>query len=211
MWAIWAFVILILGNLHRQVIHSTETVGWSKAESAWYRLQEINPNIQCTTHTQQPLHHDNAVAILQGYDCVVDCSDNCFTRYVLNDACVLTRKPLIHGSAIGTEGQLTVKQNRDGDPGYRCLYPCPPTTTTAASSNPNKNCNGITSSPLSCGVPQPHQLLLGRSCSDACVLGPVPGLICILQAVEVLKLLTEQTTNCMKKNICSANPIGETE
>ncbi|KAL7574085.1 hypothetical protein ACA910_014781 [Epithemia clementina (nom. ined.)] len=147
-------------NLHRQVLHSTRTVGWNKAESARQALQHLNPHIRYTVYNQEPIHHDNVLSLIQSYDCIVDCSDNRFTRYVLNDACVLAHKPLVSGSALGTEGQLTV-------------YPNPKSSSSTATPTT---------------TPAPPQS--GRSCSDAGVLGPVPGLIGILQAVEVLKLLT---------------------
>jgi adenylyltransferase/sulfurtransferase len=145
-------------NLHRQVIHSSQNVGVNKAVSACRAVLDLNPTIQCHA-IPSALTHDNALDLIQQYDCVVDASDNPKTRYLINDACVLANKPLVSGSAIGTEGQLTV-YNWQGGPCYRCLYPKP-------------------SASAGCG-----------SCSDNGVLGPVPGLVGVLQAVETMKILT---------------------
>lgn len=87
-------------NLHRQVIHSSCKLGMNKAVSAVMRMQELNPTINFVAF-QEGLNHKNAVQIFSSYDCIVDASDNAFTRYLVNDACVLTRKPLVSGSSIG--------------------------------------------------------------------------------------------------------------
>jgi adenylyltransferase/sulfurtransferase len=145
-------------NLHRQVIHKSQNVGVNKAESACRAILDLNPTIQCQA-IPSALTHENALELIQQYDCVVDASDNPKTRYLINDACVLAGKPLVSGSAIGTEGQLTVYNWQDG-PCYRCLYPKPNATA-------------------GCGT-----------CSDSGVLGPVPGLVGVLQAVETIKILT---------------------
>ncbi len=110
-------------NLHRQVIHTEKNVGWNKALSACEAVQKLNPSIECIP-IQDMLTYDNALKIISKYDidCIVDACDNPQTRYICNDACILSNKPLISGSAMGTEGQLTVY----GIPNtacYRCLYP----------------------------------------------------------------------------------------
>lgn len=133
-------------------------VGMNKAESARKAIGELNPLVSCEV-IKEPLTSTNALAIVSRHTCVVDASDNPQTRYLVNDACVLADKPLVSGSAIGIEGQLTV-YNYQGGPCYRCLYPKPDTR------------EGL------------------KSCSDHGVLGPVPGLIGILQAMEVIKVLT---------------------
>lgn len=79
---------------------------------------------QVNVHHLQ-LDNSNALSIVSGYDVVVDCSDNPSTRYLVNDACVLAKKPLVSGSALRLEGQLTV-YNHQGGPCYRCLFPVPP-------------------------------------------------------------------------------------
>jgi adenylyltransferase/sulfurtransferase len=147
-----------ISNLHRQVIHKANDVGLNKAESARRAVQDLNPSISCTIITE-PLTTSNALKLISSHDCVVDASDNPQTRYLINDACVLSGKPLVSGSAMGTEGQLTVYNYNDG-PCYRCLYPKPNATEGS------------------------------KSCADNGVLGPVPGLIGILQAIETMKVVT---------------------
>ena len=112
-----------LSNLHRQVIHRTDRVGQHKAVSAWQTLQALNPSISYKVHNCH-IDYDNAMTLVRDYDCVVDCSDNPRTRYLVNDACVLAKKPLVSGSAVGLEGQITV-YNYENGPCYRCLYPRP--------------------------------------------------------------------------------------
>lgn len=115
-----------LSNLHRQVIHRSDRVGMSKALSARETLHQLNPTIDYIVHECQ-IDHDNALNLVEQYDCVVDCSDNPKTRYTVNDACVLADKPLVSGSAVGLEGQITV-YNYEKGPCYRCLYPRPSAT-----------------------------------------------------------------------------------
>lgn len=120
------FDVVERSNLHRQVIHRDTNVGMNKALSACRAMKELNPSVQCSPITAA-LTHDNALGLVSRHDCVVDASDNPLTRYLVNDACVLAGKALVSGSAIGTEGQMTV-YNLDGGPCYRCLYPKPNTT-----------------------------------------------------------------------------------
>lgn len=117
-----------LTNLHRQLLHTESTVGLTKVDSARDYLQELNSQIELSTHHCQ-LTSDNALAILEQYDIVVDATDNVATRYLLNDACVLLKKPLVSGSALQLEGQLTVYNHKNG-PCYRCLFPTPPPPET---------------------------------------------------------------------------------
>lgn len=153
-----------MSNLHRQVIHTNCRVGMNKAESACLAMKKLNPTINCKAVTEM-LTFENAMTLVQQHDCVVDACDNPQTRYLVNDACVLNQKPLVSGSAMGVEGQLTVYGYKNSAC-YRCLYP---------KVNPTEG---------------------AKSCSDNGVLGPVPGLIGILQAIETLKVLTE-TGNTM--------------
>lgn len=179
-----------LSNIHRQVIHSEyacskfgtkvhdhdkqgKSNGIPKVVSAKNRLLEINSCITIKAYNVQ-FSHDNAMSLLKEFDynVVVDASDNPQTRYIINDACVLAGIPLVSGSAIGTEGQLTVYNYRGPKSDlevqrsgcYRCLYP---TNKRRASS-----ADGC------------------KSCSDNGVIGTVPGLIGILEATEVLKIIT---------------------
>lgn len=105
------------------MIHKSKDVGQNKAESAANAVASLNSTISCET-VKEPLTSDNALALVSRHCVVVDASDNPQTRYLVNDACVLAGVPLVSGSAIGTEGQLTV-YNYQGGPCYRCLYPKP--------------------------------------------------------------------------------------
>ena len=118
-------------NLQRQVLYATADVGRPKAVVAAEKLTAQNPFIDLRVH-QQLLTVANALALLAGYDLVVDCSDNFATRYLVNDACVLLGKPLVFGAIFKFEGQLSVFNYRNG-PTYRCLYPDPPAPGDAPS------------------------------------------------------------------------------
>ena len=111
-------------NLQRQILHGTKDVGRPKVDSARDRLRDLNPNVEVVPHEVR-LTSDNALAIIQHYDLVVDGTDNFATRYLVNDACVLLGKPNVYGSIFRFEGQSTVFCTKDG-PCYRCLYPEPP-------------------------------------------------------------------------------------
>ncbi|KAM9466561.1 adenylyltransferase and sulfurtransferase MOCS3 isoform 1-T1 [Clarias gariepinus] len=117
-----------LSNLHRQVLHTEKTLGLPKAQSAAQTLSRLNSTTQCVPYHLQ-LSSENALQLIQQYDIVADCSDNVPTRYLVNDACVLSGKPLVSASALRMEGQLTV-YNYNGGPCYRCLYPVPPPPET---------------------------------------------------------------------------------
>lgn len=117
-----------LSNLHRQVLHTEQTQGFPKAQSAAQALRRLNSTTQCVPYHLQ-LSSENALQLIQQFDIVADCSDNVPTRYLVNDACVLSGKPLVSASALRMEGQLTV-YNYNGGPCYRCLYPVPPPPDT---------------------------------------------------------------------------------
>lgn len=118
------FDVVDASNLQRQVIHGTSDIGRKKLDSAADRMRDINPNIQVDKF-DTGLSSQNALAILNDYDLVVDGTDNFPTRYLVNDACVLLKKPNVYGSIFRFEGQATVFAYEDG-PCYRCLYPEPP-------------------------------------------------------------------------------------
>jgi sulfur-carrier protein adenylyltransferase/sulfurtransferase len=118
------FDIVDSSNLQRQVIHGTSWVGKPKIQSAKDRILEINPNCQVDLYETR-LSSENALAIVEPYDIVVDGTDNFPTRYLVNDACVLLNKPNVYGSIFRFEGQATVF-NYEGGPNYRDLYPEPP-------------------------------------------------------------------------------------
>jgi adenylyltransferase/sulfurtransferase len=111
-------------NLQRQIIHGTKDVGRKKLDSAAETMLDINPYVQIDRH-EVALSSDNALEILKDYDIIVDGTDNFPTRYLVNDACVLLRKPNVYGSIFRFEGQATVFAYQGG-PCYRCLYPEPP-------------------------------------------------------------------------------------
>jgi len=147
-----------LSNLQRQVLFTTEDIGQPKAEAAARRLRMLNPEIAIDAIVAR-LDQANALALVRAADLVVDGSDNFATRYLVNDACVLTDRPFVHAAVEGFEGQASVFNWRGG-PTYRCLFPAPPPPGAAP------------------------------SCTDAGVLGVLPGLLGTIQATEAIKLLT---------------------
>lgn len=151
------FDVVELSNLQRQIIHSTADVGRPKLASAREKIQAINPNVEVDLYETR-LTSDNALEIFAGYDIVADGTDNFPTRYLVNDACVMTGKPNVYGSIFRFEGQASVFALPDG-PCYRCLYPEPP----------------------------PPGLV--PSCAEGGVLGVLPGLVGLIQATEVIKLI----------------------
>ncbi len=147
-----------ISNLQRQILHFTEDVGVSKVDSAKDKLTRLNSDTTVTTYNER-ITADNALDILGKYDIILDGSDNFPTRYMMNDACFFLKKPLVSGSILRFDGQLTVFDTANGSACYRCLYPeLPPA--------------GM--------VP---------SCQEAGVLGVVAGTIGVLQAQEALKLI----------------------
>jgi molybdopterin/thiamine biosynthesis adenylyltransferase/rhodanese-related sulfurtransferase len=111
-------------NLQRQILHSTDRIGVSKAESAKQTINSLNPDVQVRIYNER-LTVDNVMDIFRDYDIIVDGSDNFPTRYLVNDAAVLVEKPVVHGSIFQFEGQVSVFKPHAG-PCYRCLFPTPP-------------------------------------------------------------------------------------
>jgi len=146
-----------LSNLQRQIVHGSDRIGRAKTESARETLTRVNPNVEVVLHKTR-ITSQNAFEILEPYDLVVDGTDNFATRYLMNDACVLKKKPNVYGSIFRFEGQASVLAPHLGGPCYRCLYPEPPPPGT---------------------VP---------SCAEGGVLGVLPGIIGTIQATETLKL-----------------------
>ncbi|KAK5137127.1 hypothetical protein LTR08_000632 [Meristemomyces frigidus] len=173
-------------NLHRQIAHSAARVGMKKTRSAVEYLQSyvvyrnlnlistppsnilgsLNPNINYTCYDHH-LTPSTALPLVAQYDLVLDCTDHPTSRYLISDACVLAHKPLVSASALKTEGQLIVLNSpprAPGDPAggpcYRCVFPKPP----------------------------PAETLL--SCGEGGILGPVVGVMGVLQALEAIKVLT---------------------
>jgi molybdopterin/thiamine biosynthesis adenylyltransferase/rhodanese-related sulfurtransferase len=118
------FDVVDFTNLQRQVIHGTKDVGRKKLDSAADRMADINPFVQIDKY-EVALTSDNALEILAPYDIVIDGTDNFPTRYLVNDACVILKKPNVYGSIFRFEGQSTIF-SYPGGPCYRCLYPEPP-------------------------------------------------------------------------------------
>jgi adenylyltransferase/sulfurtransferase len=118
------FDVVDVTNLQRQVLHGTSDVGKPKLDSARRRIAEVNPHVEVATY-EEPLTSANALGIIEGYDIVVDGTDNFPTRYLVNDACVILGKPNVYGSIYRFEGQASVFATKDG-PCYRCLFPEPP-------------------------------------------------------------------------------------
>jgi molybdopterin/thiamine biosynthesis adenylyltransferase/rhodanese-related sulfurtransferase/molybdopterin converting factor small subunit len=118
------FDVVDFSNLQRQIIHGTPDVGRSKLESAKSRLNALNPNVHIETYNEA-LSSENALRLFAPYDVILDGTDNFPTRYLVNDACVLTGKPNAYGSIFRFEGQASVFATKEG-PCYRCLYPEPP-------------------------------------------------------------------------------------
>lgn len=118
------FDVVDESNLQRQIMHGTEDVGKPKLDSAEKRIKSLNPHVQVDKHNVM-LSSENALELFKDYDIVADGTDNFPTRYLVNDACVLTGKPNVYASIFRWEGQVTVF-NMPGGPDYRCLYPEPP-------------------------------------------------------------------------------------
>ena len=150
-------------NLQRQVLFGESDLGRPKVEAARDRLLDINSGIEVYTHYELLTSH-NIFEIMDGYDIVVNGCDNFPTRYLVNDAAVMQKKPVVDGSIFRFEGQATVYVPGDG-PCYRCLYPEPP---------------------------PPGEV---PSCAEGGVLGVLPGIIGLVQATEVVKLLLGQGTS----------------
>lgn len=115
------FDVVDASNLHRQVLHGSSDIGRKKVASASDTLREINPFVCLETHAVR-LTRDNAIQLVRDYDVVADGSDNFPTRYLVNDACILARRPNVYGSVYKFEGQVAVFAHPEG-PCYRCIFP----------------------------------------------------------------------------------------
>ena len=111
-------------NLQRQILFGESVVGERKLDAAWKRLRDLNRNLRIETFNDR-LSSRNALPLMEPYDLVIDGTDNFATRYLVNDACVMQRKPNVYGSIYRFEGQVSVFDATRG-PCYRCLYPDPP-------------------------------------------------------------------------------------
>ncbi len=151
------FDVVDYTNLQRQIIHTTADVGRKKLDSAADRLKAMNPFVN-VRKIETRLTSENALEIFKDFDIIADGTDNFPTRYLINDACVLSGKPNVYASIFRFEGQASIFAMPDG-PCYRCLYPEPP----------------------------PPGLV--PSCAEGGVLGILPGLLGVIQATEVVKLI----------------------
>jgi adenylyltransferase/sulfurtransferase len=153
------FDVVDYTNLQRQILHHTSDVGRLKLDSAIDKLKAINPFVEIERFDTY-LNSRNALQIFEGFDIIADGTDNFATRYLVNDASVLSGKPNVYASIFRFEGQASIFGAKDG-PCYRCLYPEPP----------------------------PPGLV--PSCAEGGVLGVLPGLLGIIQATEVIKLILD--------------------
>lgn len=153
-----------LSNLQRQIIHTTESIGSPKVESARETVKKINPDVVLNIHKER-LTGNNALDLFNQYDIVADGSDNFATRFLVNDACYFTRTTLVSGAILRFDAQLStykahLENGKKKHPCYRCLVPdTPPSEITP-------------------------------SCAEAGVLGSLCGVVGSLQATEILKELT---------------------
>ncbi len=110
-----------ISNLHRQVIYKSSAVGKSKVEEAKLMISELNPLVKVNAFAEK-LSSKNAISLFEKYDIIVDATDNISIKYLINDACLLTNKPMVYGSIFRFQGQVSVFNYQNG-PTYRCLYP----------------------------------------------------------------------------------------
>jgi len=146
-------------NLQRQILHNMDRIGDRKVDSAKKTLTLMNPDVDVVTYDVR-LGADNVLDIIDGYDIIVDGTDNFPTRYLVNDAALLKRIPVVHGSIFRFEGQITVFDPYNG-PCYRCM------------------------------IPEPPPAELAPSCSEAGVIGVLPGIVGSIQALEAIKILLD--------------------
>jgi adenylyltransferase/sulfurtransferase len=151
------FDVVEESNLQRQILFGTSSLGMNKAIAAKERLVDLNPTITINVYPEA-LTVNNALELFESYDIIVDGSDNFGTRYLINDAAVLTNKSIVYGAIYKFEGQVSVFNYKNG-PSYRCLFPNPPKEGAVA------------------------------NCSEVGVLGVLPGIIGVMQANEVIKII----------------------
>ncbi|MEP6802871.1 MAG: HesA/MoeB/ThiF family protein, partial [Flavobacterium sp.] len=149
--------VIEISNLHRQVIYKSSAVGKYKVDEAKLMLNELNPSIKVNAIAEK-LYGNNAIELFKKYDIIVDATDNIAIKYLINDACIITNKPMVYGSIFRFQGQVSVFNYQNG-PTYRCLYP-------------DENTQSL-------------------NCEDAGVIGITVGIIGMLQANEVIKMILE--------------------
>jgi molybdopterin/thiamine biosynthesis adenylyltransferase/rhodanese-related sulfurtransferase len=152
--------LVALNNLHRQILYSVKDIGLSKAERAADILRQLNAEITITPYNKK-ITTQNALALFEPFDIIIDGTDNFAARYLINDACVLLKKPLVYGAISQFEGQVAVfKNENERDVSYRDLFPNPPKDGEVA------------------------------NCAEAGVLGVLPGIIGTMMANETIKMIT---------------------
>ncbi|MDR7211117.1 HesA/MoeB/ThiF family protein [Flavobacterium piscis] len=149
--------VIELSNLQRQVIYKSSAVGKYKVDEAKAMITELNPLVKVNAIAEK-LSGKNAISLFEKYDIIVDATDNLQIKYLINDACLVTNKPMVYGSIFRFQGQVSVFNYQNG-PTYRCLYP----DDNSSSAN----------------------------CADAGVIGISVGIIGMLQANEVIKIILE--------------------
>ncbi|WP_163410451.1 HesA/MoeB/ThiF family protein [Flavobacterium ajazii] len=149
--------VVELSNLQRQVIYKSSSVGKYKVEEAKAMMAALNPDVKVNAIAEK-LSGNNAIALFEKYDIIVDATDNLQIKYLINDACLITNKPMVYGSIFRFQGQVSVFNYQNG-PTYRCLYP-------------DENSSSV-------------------NCMDAGVIGISVGIIGMLQANEVIKIILE--------------------
>ncbi|MFH7017426.1 molybdopterin-synthase adenylyltransferase MoeB [Flavobacterium sp. FlaQc-47] len=149
--------VIEISNLHRQVIYKSSAVGKYKVDEAKLMLNELNPTIKVNAIAEK-LFGNNAIELFEKYDIIVDATDNIAIKYLINDVCIITNKPMVYGSIFRFQGQVSVFNYQNG-PTYRCLYP-------------DENTQSL-------------------NCEDAGVIGISVGIIGMLQANEVIKMILE--------------------
>jgi adenylyltransferase/sulfurtransferase len=149
--------VIEISNLHRQVIYKSSAVGKYKADESKLMISELNPLIKVNAISEK-LSGKNAISLFEKYDIIVDATDNIEIKYLINDACSITNKPMVYGSIFRFQGQVSVFNYQNG-PTYRCLFP-------------DENTQSL-------------------NCEDAGVIGISVGIIGMLQANEVIKMILE--------------------
>lgn len=149
--------VIEVSNLQRQVIYKTSAVGNYKVDEAKAMVSELNPLVKVNAIAEK-LSQKNAISLFENYDIIVDATDNLSIKYLINDACLVTDKPMVYGSIFRFQGQVSVFNYKNG-PTYRCLYP----------DENNQSLN----------------------CADAGVIGISVGIIGLLQANEVIKMILQ--------------------
>jgi len=185
-----------LSNLQRQILHTNDRIGMPKTESAQKTLNALNPDVRVVPFNER-LSSENVMRIIKDFDIVVNGCDNFPTRYLINDACVMAKKPLVDGSIFQFEGQATVIYPGRG-PCYRCLFPEPP-PPGAAPSCAEAGVLGVLPGLIGCvQALEAMKLILG---TGKPLIGRMMYFDTLSSEVRVLKL--RRDPNCL---VCSDHP-----